>query len=250
LNVTTDPRFLIGARELHVWHASLANDADARTLEPILSCDESERAGRFRFPEHRRRFVIARGYLRQLLAAYLEIGPRDVTFTYSANGKPELSAIHESEMRFNVSHSEDIAAFAFARRRKVGVDVECIRFDVDVEEIPRRFFSLLEQQTLAALDRRQKFEGFFNCWTRKEAYVKAVGSGLSLPLRDFDVSLAPGEPARLLATRPVDNLVSQWSMESLELSPGCAAAVVVEGPIEKLSVRHFASSSSSAQPSI
>jgi 4'-phosphopantetheinyl transferase len=170
-----------------------------------------------------------------------------VTFTYSETGKPALSAIHGSDICFNVSHSEDIAAFAFALRRKVGVDVECIRFDVDVEEIPRRFFSLLEQQDLAALDGQQKVEGFFNCWTRKEAYVKAVGSGLSLPLRDFDVSLAPGEPARLLATRPVANLVSQWSMESLELGPGCAAAVVVEGPIEKLAIRHLTSSTAPSQ---
>jgi 4'-phosphopantetheinyl transferase len=247
LNTTADSRFLIDARELHVWHASLGNDPDARALEPILSPDESERAARFRFPEHRRRFVIARGYLRQLLGAYLEIGPRDVTFTYSETGKPELSVIHGSDICFNVSHSEDIAAFAFALRRKVGVDVECIRFDVDVEEIPRRFFSLLEQQDLAALDGQQKVEGFFNCWTRKEAYVKAVGSGLSLPLRDFDVSLAPGEPARLLATRPVANLVSQWSMESLELGPGCAAAVVVEGPIEKLAIRHLTSSTAPSQ---
>ena len=93
-----------------------------------------------------------------------------------------------------MSHSGEIAVFAFAIGRKVGVDVEYIRYDVDVEEIPPRFFSRMEQQTLGDLRGQPKFEGFFNCWTRKEAYVKAVGSGLSLPLRDFDVSLVPGEP--------------------------------------------------------
>jgi 4'-phosphopantetheinyl transferase len=108
----------------------------------------------------------------------------------------------------------------------------------------------MEQQTLAALQGQQKFEGFFNCWTRKEAYVKAVGSGLSLPLRDFDVSLMPGEPARLLATRPVAKLADQWSMESLELGLEYAAALVVEGRIEKLTVRQFTSSTVPAKSSM
>jgi 4'-phosphopantetheinyl transferase len=249
VNTPTDSRFLIGVHEVHLWHAELTNAEDAKNLEASLSPDESERAARFRFPEHRRRFVIARGFLRQLLAAYLETQPRDVTFAYSDTGKPELSASHGSDIGFNVSHSGDIAAFAFAIGRKVGVDVECIRHDVDVDEIPRRFFSSLEQQKLAGLQGQQKFEGFFNCWTRKEAYVKAVGSGLSLPLRDFDVSLVPGEPAKLLATRPVADLASKWSMESLALGQECAAAVVVEGPIEKLSIRHLTSSTVPAQSS-
>src|SRR6266498_1884832 len=249
VNPTTDSRFLIGVHEVHVWHASLANAGDARELEPLLSPDENERAARFRFPEHRARFVIARGFLRQLLSSYIGIQPREVAFVYSEAGKPELSAIHGSYVGFNVSHSEDIAVFAFALGRKVGVDVECIRHNVDVDEIPRPFFSPLERQTLAGLQGQQKYEGFFNCWTRKEAYVKAVGSGLSLPLRDFDVSLVPGEPAKLLATRPLASLASKWSMESLSLGQECAAAVVVEGPIEQLSVKHFTSAVVSAQSS-
>jgi len=250
VNATTDFRYYLGVHEVHVWHAELTNVEDARHLEPMLSPDENERAARFRFPEHRRRFVIARGRLRQLLAAYLEVLPRDVGFAYSEAGKPELSAFHRSDLCFNVSHSGDIGVFAFALGRRIGVDVECIRHDVDVDEIPRRFFSQLEQQTLAGLEGRQKIEGFFNCWTRKEAYVKAVGSGLSLPLRDFDVSLAPGEPARLLATRPVPDLASKWSMALLELGQECAAAVVVEGSIETLVVRQLTSAAVSAQSSM
>jgi len=250
VNVTPGPRFRIGVRELHVWHAGLTNSEHAKDLEPFLSPDECERAARFRFPEHRRRFVIARGLLRQLLAAYLEVEARDLVFTYSETGKPGLSAIHGSNLSFNVSHSGDMGVFAFALGRSVGVDVECIRYDVDVDEIPRRFFSPQEQQALAGLEAREKIEGFFNCWTRKEAYVKAVGSGLSLPLRDFDVSLVPGEPAKLLATRPLASLASKWSMESLSLGQECAAAVVVEGPIEQLSVKHFTSAVVSAQSSM
>src|SRR5436190_14682299 len=161
-----DPRFHIGVRDLHVWHAELTNVEGAKALQPLLSPDESERAARFRFPEHQRRFVIARGFLRQLLAAYLGIEARDVTFTYSENAKPELSELHRGDIFFNASHSGDLAAFAFAVGRKVGVDVECIRHDVDVDEIPRRFFSPHEQQALAALEDGKKIEGFFNCWTR------------------------------------------------------------------------------------
>jgi 4'-phosphopantetheinyl transferase len=250
VNATTDFRYHLGVHDVHVWHAGLTNVEDAHNLEPMLSPDENERAARFRFPEHRRRFVIARGRLRQLLAAYLEVLPREVGFAYSEAGKPELAAVHTRDICFNVSHSREIAVFAFAIGRKVGVDVEYIRYDVDVEEIPPRFFSQMEQQTLAALQGQQKFEGFFNCWTRKEAYVKAVGSGLSLPLRDFDVSLMPGEPARLLATRPVAKLADQWSMESLELGLEYAAALVVEGRIEKLTVRQFTSSTVPAKSSM
>src|SRR5207237_4344548 len=125
-----------------------------------------------------------------------------VKFTYSAEGKPNLDAFHISDLFFNVSHSEDLAAFAFTSGHRIGVDVEMIRQSVDVDEIPRRFFSSAEQRALAGLSATEKYQGFFNCWTRKEAYIKALGSGLSLPLRDFDVSLLPRGPSRLVATRP------------------------------------------------
>ena len=234
-----DDRFLIRQNEVHIWYAELSNPADARTLQSLLSVDEVERANRFRFPEHRRRFRIARGCLRQLLGAYLDVPPQQVRFAYSAEGKPQLSSEFSQELSFNVSHSEDLAVLSFANHRKIGVDVEVFRYDVDTEGIPRRFFSDVEQFALAGLHGQQKIEGFFNCWTRKEAYVKAVGLGLSLPLRDFDVSLLPGQPARILATRPDAKLASQWSVESFYLNEQCAAAVVVEGRIAALQVRQF-----------
>ncbi len=236
---SADPRFLIRNGEVHIWHADLSSDERAKSLEHLLSSDEIERANRFRFPEHRQRFVIARGCLRSLLGAYLKTDAGEITFTYSPEGKPALDDGHSSELRFNVSHSGDIGAFAFALRSDIGVDVEMIRRDLDVDEIPKRFFSLMEQTTLAGLSGEEKYQGFFNCWTRKEAYVKAVGSGLSLPLRDFDVSLLPGTPAKLLSTRPDARVADRWSMVSLNLARRCAAAVVVEGPIEKLEQRQF-----------
>lgn len=235
----SDPRFLLSDADIHVWRADLQNEHVARSLEHLLAADEIQRANRFRFPEHRRRFILARACLRQILAAYLGIEPQAVSFTYSPEGKPSLAQQHNSSVFFNVSHSLDIAAFAMTRGHRVGVDVEMIRRDIDVDEIPKRFFSSAEEKTLAALEGEAKFRGFFNCWTRKEAYVKAVGSGLSLPLRDFDVSLAPGDPPRLLATRPLAQQAGAWSMASLDFGEMCAAAVVVEGKISKLQICEF-----------
>ena len=239
VSASSDRRFIIGNDEVHIWRADLSSEEHACRLEHLLSSDEIKRANRFRFPQHRRRFVIARGCLRTLLGGYLGMDARELIFAYSAEGKPSLDPRHKSDIRFNVSHSGDIAAFGIVVARDIGVDVEMIGREVDVDEIPKRFFSSAEQQMLAGLRGEDKYRGFFNCWTRKEAYVKAVGSGLSLPLRDFDVSLLPGEPAKLLATRPDKNLVDRWSMASLDFGNGCAAAVVVEGHVEKIELRRF-----------
>jgi 4'-phosphopantetheinyl transferase len=234
-----DTRLHLDPGEVHLWHRGLRNNEDALRLEPTLSRDEIERANRFRFPEHRRRFVIARGTLRRLVSNYLSITPEKVAFQYQESGKPELAPGHRSELHFNVSHSEDLAAFSFVLSRPIGVDVEMVRCDVDVHGIPQRFFSTAEQDALARLTGPHKFRGFFNCWTRKEAYVKAVGSGLSLPLRDFDVSLLPGEPARLLATRPDAQMAGRWTMQALDFGEEFAGAVVVEGAITKLKVLNY-----------
>ena len=239
MNTCLDPRLTLLHGEVHVWHTGLESEDTARQLEPLLSPDEIQRANRFRFAEHRRRFVIARGCLRKLLSAYLQNDAGELVFTYSGEGKPSLDFRHQTDLRFNLSHSGEIAAFAFALGRNLGIDVELIRRDVDVDEIPKRFFSCAEQEVLKTLQGEGKFQGFFNCWTRKEAYVKAVGSGLSLPLRDFDVSLRPGDEARLLATRPDQSLASRWSMASLDFGKEYAGAVIVEGKLEKLEVRQF-----------
>jgi len=238
--LSADSRFLRYKNEVHVWHQELLESEPAQKFAPLLSPDERQRAARFRFPVDRQRFMVARATLRQLLAEYLEIAPSDISFRYSANGKPELAGELDSAIRFNVAHSQSTAAFAFTLGPRVGIDVELVRDDVDADAIARRFFSESEQDSLARLSGAQKYLGFFNCWTRKEAYLKAVGSGLfSLPLRDFDVTLAPGEPAKLLATRPNAALASHWSMSALTLRTDYAAAVVAEGPRLELSVRQF-----------
>src|SRR5712671_5474431 len=179
--------------EVQLWRVDLeAIRAAEPRWQALLSSDESTRASRFHFPVDRQRYVATRALLRMILAGYLVMDPKDVNFSYSKEEKPSLASPHNGiEITFNVSHSGGIALLAFARRKEIGIDVEQVRGDFDVDAIARRFFSAREQEQLAALPNEERFEAFFRCWTRKEAYIKATGDGLSLPLHQFDVSVAP-----------------------------------------------------------
>ena len=217
--------------EVHVWRARLdAPPERVRRLFDVLAPDERERAGRFHFQRDRDRFTVARGLLRGILGGYLNSAPERLRFEYGAQGKPTLAAGHNpGGLRFNVSHSEGVALFAVTRGREVGVDVERVSARVSCEEIAGRFFSPREVAGLRALPAASREAAFFDCWTRKEAYIKACGAGLSLPLDGFDVTLAPGEPAALLENRLDPAEVSRWSLRELHPWPGFAAAVAVEG---------------------
>jgi 4'-phosphopantetheinyl transferase len=168
--------------------------------------------------------------LRDILGRYLEVPPCELIFRYSAYGKPALVAdVEDGRVRFNVSHSHEMALFAVTCDREVGVDIEFLGREIRGEEIAERFFSPRERATLRALPQEVKHQAFFNCWTRKEAYIKAHGEGLSLPLDQFDVSLAPGEPAALLATRGDAREAWRWSLQALTPGMGYIAALAVEG---------------------
>jgi 4'-phosphopantetheinyl transferase len=238
------PYLALDKRDVHLWHLDLDDwRIGERKCASLLSADESERAARFRFARDRRRFNICRAALRMLLASYLEEEPSRLTFSYAGNGKPELGGIHESSgLRFNVSHSGDMACVGVTSERRIGVDIEAIRYDVEIKAIAERFFSVSEQRDLAGLPAEDQHRGFFNCWARKEAYVKALGSGLSRPLSEFDVSLRPGEPAGLLATRPDPNEAKGWTMLEPELGEKYAAAIVAEGTGLELTCRELISS--------
>ena len=198
-------------------------------LARLLSDAERQRASRFAFDRDRRRFTVARAQLRQLLAARLDVQPESVELTYSAYGKPALARrFADSKLYFNVSHSEYVAVVAFAFDREVGIDVEAVRQLADADEIAARFFSRRENEAYCALDPRDRPLGFFNCWTRKEAFIKAIGDGLHYPLDRFDVSLAPGEPARILRVESTPGDECGWRMESFSPAPGFVAAVVTE----------------------
>ena len=173
----------------HVWRAQLdPAPGEVHRLMGMLSKDEHARAERFRFDQDRRRFVVARGVLRSLLALYLGLPPQKVQLTYGASGKPCLP---RGVLRFNLDAGE-LGLYAFTSSREVGIDVEHVRQLDDMDQIARRFFSVNEVASLEALpESARPSTAFFNCWTRKEAYVKARGEGLALPLDGFDVSLAP-----------------------------------------------------------
>ncbi|MEO7971263.1 MAG: 4'-phosphopantetheinyl transferase superfamily protein [bacterium] len=222
------PGLALAAAEVHLWQASLEG-RPADIFESFLSADELDRANRFHFNEDRTHFVVARGLLRNLLAAYLGINCAELRFSYGAKGKPFLLLEGQTQINFNVSHSHGRAAFAFSRGRELGVDLEYVQEDFEAELIATRFFSRSEVLALRAVPAELRNQAFFNCWTRKEAYIKARGEGLSMPLAEFDVSLRPGEPAALLNNYREEREVARWSMNAIPSPADYVGALVVEG---------------------
>ena len=214
-----------------MWQAGLdLAPGRVEDLRCALTADERERAQRFHFDRDRDRFIVAHGVLRDILGRYLGLGPGELRFRYSPYGKPALARKLDGEgIRFNLAHSDGLALYAVARGREVGIDVEYVREDLAHERIAEAFFSPQEVGVLRSIPRDRRKEAFFNCWTRKEAYVKARGEGLSLPLDQFEVSLAPGDPAALVSTCGDPQEASLWSLQEISPGPGYVAALAVEG---------------------
>ncbi len=226
------PEFLmLDYGEVHVWRATLdLPPSDVQALEQILAADERARANKFHFQKDRTHFVVARGILRAILGRYLSRDPRTLHFCYSQYGKPSLvSEACSDPLFFNVSHSHGMALYAISRTLNIGVDIEYMRMDIECEQIAVRFFSPYEVNMLLVVPKGVQHEAFFNCWTRKEAYIKGRGLGLSLDLNQFDVSLTPGEPAAILNIREEGQDVSRWSLHALSPGPGYKAALAIEG---------------------
>lgn len=211
---------------MDVWSVRLDwPDDHIRRLAASLSLDEQQRAGRFRVERDRNRFLARRAALRALLGEYLGVGPGEIGFVYGPNGKPAMAP--DVGLHFNPSHSAGLAVIAVAAR-PVGVDVERIEPLPDFESIARRFFSPIEISALDGVGPADRLTAFFNCWTRKEAFVKASGEGLSRPLDSFDVSLTPGEPARLLACREGADR-PDWTLHAFIPEPEFVGAVASPG---------------------
>lgn len=205
------------------------NVEEIRALRKLLSDTERRRADRFVFDRDRNRFIVARARLRELLATRLSVRPEAVELTYSLHGKPVLARrFADSNLRFNVSHSDDVAVFAFSLGREIGIDIEVVRSIPDADDIAAQFFSRRENEAYLALDPRDKPLGFFYCWTRKEAFIKAIGDGLYHPLDSFDVSLSPDEPAEILRFKDMPGSKCGWNLNSFSPLPGFIAAVVTE----------------------
>lgn len=236
----------LSSNDVHVWRATLDQPAGrVRQLAQTLSEEERMRAEHFHFEQDRKRFIVGHGVLRTIIGLYLGTEPSLLQFCYGPHGKPYLAErFSEGTLRFNLAHSHELALYAFTRGREIGVDLEYIRYMPDVEQIAASFFSARENAVLHALPTSQKQEAFFNCWTRKEAYIKAIGNGLAQPLDKFDVSLAPGEPARLLSVEGDTEEASRWSLKALTPAPGYVAALAVEGHNWRLTYWHFPESTS------
>jgi 4'-phosphopantetheinyl transferase len=212
--------------EVHVWTAELCASRE-RVDDFVLSLSPGEtlRASKYVFERDRENFILCRGMLRALLGAYLAVPGPAVEISTDLRGKPELARhLRGSDLRFNLSHSHGLAIFAFTRGKEVGVDAELIRQDIEAEEIAQRYFSDDERRELGRLGDAERTSGFFACWTRKEAYLKARGDGLGAALDSFSVTLTPAQPVLL---RSED--AHRWSIYSFELAKGWATALVVEG---------------------
>jgi len=223
------------ANEVDVWRIDLARQDRVRQCRSLLSPDEIRRAKRFYFERERARFTLARAAMRQILSLYAGIAPQELCFGYGSGGKPELCAgLEESGIRFNLSHSSQLALLAVAQGLTVGVDIEWVNAEFATEEIAEQFFAATEIQTLRALPSTQRAQAFFSCWTRKEAYVKALGKGLSIPLDSFAVAFGPGISAALLEVKVDSREVQRWRMYNVEVTEGYKAALVVEGENHQL----------------
>lgn len=218
--------------EIHVHHADADDSSPADdALRDTLSVTELARAARFHFDRDRRMFIVGRALCRIRLGEYLALPPAEVPIELLPHGKPALAAGQNPDrIEFNVAHSGGLVVLAFSRGIRVGIDVEWTGREVgDRDAIARRHFAPGEVARYLALPDDQKPQAFLDCWTRKEAFVKALGDGLSVPLADFEVEFAPGKSARLLATRGRACQENNWSLWSWTPEPGFTAALAAEG---------------------
>ena len=224
---------IIARGEVHVWCVSLNSETAPFTALNALLCDEElVRARRFRFDHHRRRYIVARAMVRILLGRYLQKRGEEICFEYGPKGKPRLGGSDGgSGLRFNISHSNELALMAFCLNEEVGVDVEAVHEMGDAESILRNHFCPEEIEQWLSLPAQFRARGFFDCWTRKEAYVKAVGDGLSLPLDEFQVAFLPGEKSRI-RMRSGDE--DTWSLFDVSPAPDYAGALAIRGSGWKL----------------
>lgn len=218
-------------KDVHVWRCKLdASESGSSSLVRLLSADELIRAGRFVFKTDRDRFVIARAFLRSVLGRYLVCAPERIKLAYGTNGKPALRISHlRQPIGFNLAHTADWAVCAVATTDLLGIDIESERFQVDVSALAKSCFSEHEQASLESLDQVQKQAAFFNGWVRKEAFIKAVGEGLQIPLDSFDVSILPGEKPQLIAIGGSREEAQAWLTEAFSPAAGCVGAVAVRG---------------------
>jgi 4'-phosphopantetheinyl transferase len=225
---------LLEAQTIHIWRVLVSAWKAPEGIDPFatLSEDEQSRAKRLRIEAKRWQYVVGRFVLRTLLGQYLQIAPQAVEFSYGEQGKPELrqksQAPGKRPISFNLSHSEDALVYAFATEGRLGVDVEYMQPERGNEAIARRFFSECEVGALLSLAAPERLTAFYQCWTGKEAVVKAIGEGLSMPLNSFDVALPP-QPPGLLSIRVAGEHPKHWTLQSIDVAPGYQGTCAADG---------------------
>jgi 4'-phosphopantetheinyl transferase len=217
----------LGESEVHVYSASLQCPPERiQEFHAILSPEEKAKAVRFHFPSHQTRYVVSHGLLRTILAAYLPVPPAGIVFEHNQWGKPGIAG---AEVFFNMSHSGDRAVYAVAPEAQVGVDIECIRPVSDHAAIAARYFAEAEAREVLSTAPGVRLPAFYNCWTRKEAYIKALGMGLSAPLDNFQVTLVPEHPPRFVTIDGDSEQAGKWSLFDLRPAPGYIGALAIWG---------------------
>jgi 4'-phosphopantetheinyl transferase len=221
--------------EIHIWTLPIqASSRVVATLERVLTTDETDRASRFHFSHLSEAFVIARGALRYLLGRYLNRNPAELRFTYGDRGKPTLAP--PPGIRFNLTHSGNLAVIALTTGLEIGVDVEQIRPLPDMQSIADRSFCPEEASEIMSLPQPERDHAFYRCWTRKEAYIKAIGDGLSAPLDDFRVTVQPNTPARFVHIEHDASAAQRWTLHDLQVAAGYAAALAYHDQPRSLSM--------------
>ncbi|HRF47305.1 MAG TPA: 4'-phosphopantetheinyl transferase superfamily protein [Anaerolineales bacterium] len=220
-----------GPSHLHLWSFGLDQAKPITAgLETLLSASEKATAHRLRVERDRRRYIVAHGRLRQILSRYTATAPEHLTFSHGAHGKPFLSKEHvDNSVHFNLSRSQAMGLCAVAYGQEVGADVECVRPFDGMETLVNRFFSPLEQADWLHIEESRRLEAFYRYWTCKEAFVKARGEGLSLPLNQFDVAFPDNAPPRLVRVPGDPAEAAGWFVQTHILAPGYRAAVVLPG---------------------
>jgi 4'-phosphopantetheinyl transferase len=214
-------------REVQIWGIWLnASNAAVAYYRSTLTLDELQRAERFRFAKLKHSYILSRGGLRILLSHYLGCSPNEIELVCGPKGKPGLR--DSSRIRFNASHSGHIAIYAFTTGCDLGIDVEEVRQMNDAESIAARYFSAAEVSDLLSLEPEDRRLAFFRCWTRKEAYVKAIGDGLTIALNRFQVTLLPGAPARFVQIASDLGTATDWTLHHLDVAPGYIGALAYQ----------------------
>ena len=231
----------LGADEVDVWRiAAFNNDSDLASCAALLSKAEQARAGQFKFDRDRRLFTVAHAALRSICASYLRTSPRSIEFAEGRYGKPKLALDARAGLEFNLSHSGEWALIAAALHREVGVDLEFIR-DFDFEQVAQRFFTAREVAALRSLPKPQQRSGFYKCWTSKEAFLKAKGTGLSGELDEVEIAPMKDGEVRIRAAVP------GWSLMELPAGDGYVAALVSQGAAVRVKLYRWASTSTMSQ---